>query len=461
VYVSQTLYHTINVLSVIFGVFFLIIGLQTRSPEFFYTGAATFTWSFVISAALIHELAASSFTYWRMSLYAATGMLIYFITMFSITHFHHALFARLKYTLLLYFNAGWIIYAVWGGAAEVWLDTIWTASSIGIYVGCVAWLIYRAIRTHHFERILPLVIYWLATSTLGIHDFIIQSGVLPFEMPEHSLPMWIYFLLQPIYLTQFALCVFIIMAMWLLIQDHLQKTRSELAHVQLMQEQREHIVSDIHDGVGSRINILLWSLRTEAPNATVIQNELLRCMEELRFAINPTEAGHETLHKALQALCNRLAPIAHAQGVELVYSRSSQVSQIASDIGLHLYKATQECVSNALRHSEATRITIDLFHKGQDVCLRIQDDGTGIRDWNDEMQKQIAGNTGSLGLLGLAKRMHSKGGHCVIHSNSEGTTVMLSIQESIASKHAPLLSHGRRRPIAQAKPIDSPEPAVH
>ncbi len=426
-WISQTLYTTINFLSAIFGIFFLVIGLRSKSSAYFYSGMTTLTWSLLISVALISDIPSSGYLYWRMAIYATTGWLIYFVSMFTIVIFGHALPKKIRLCGLVYLNLGWMIYALTGPESEQWLDLVWTGFAVGIYAVSTGGVIYQALSKRQFALALPIAIHGLITSALAFHDYLLQSGSMPLSLTESHLSFWTSLVLQPIYLTHIALPVFVAMAMWLLIQDHKNKTYNELRHVTLMNEQRERIVNDIHDGVGSRINLLLWSLRTSSPKTDEIESDLQRCMEELRFAINPIQAGHETLHKALTELCQRLKLAAHQQGIELDYLRSGQPMTVASEIGLHLYKATQECLSNALRHSQATHISVVLNQNDQEISIEVQDDGTGIPDWDEATQSQQTQKSTSMGLLSLFQRLKNKGGQVHILSNREGTRVRLSI----------------------------------
>src|SRR5699024_487439 len=40
----------------------------------------------------------------------------------------------------------------------------------------------------------------------------------------------------------------------------------------------------------------------------------------------------------------------------------------------HLFRITQEAISNTLRHSKGTKVTIELFNREEYLLLRIQDD---------------------------------------------------------------------------------------
>lgn len=426
-FISQTLYTTINFLSVIIGVFFLIIGLGSKSRSYFYGGMTTLTWSVLISVALTNDLPTENYFLWRMGLYACTGLLIYFVSLFTIDIFGHQLPRNIQISALAFLNLGWLIYALAGTQSERWLDVIWTGLAVCIYVISAAWVIFKALKQRQFARVLPIALHWVLTSILAFHDYVLQSGALPFSLSGQPRPLWIDLLLQPIYLTHIALPVFVIMAMWLLIKDHAQKIQNELRHVQVVNEQRERIVNDIHDGVGSRINLLLWSLRTHTPQTEQIESDLQRCMEELRFAINPSQAGHETLNKALSDLCNRLKIQAANDGIGLEYLRSGLTAPVPSEVGLHLYKATQEVLSNALRHSQATCIRVALHQEAGQIHIEVNDDGTGIPDWDETSQTQHTQTITSMGLKSLFHRIKSKSGHVHITSSTEGTRVHITV----------------------------------
>lgn len=275
--------------------------------------------------------------------------------------------------------------------------------------------------------VLPIAAHWLITSALAVHDYTLQAGWLPLNIPTAPTELWTSIALQPIYLTHLALPAFVIMAMWLLMQDHLQKNRNEIEHAHRLHAQRERIVRDIHDGVGSRINLLLWSLRSQQPSPSHIESELQRCMDELRFAINPTHAGYDTLHQSLSALCERLQAQCQKRGIVLQYIHHGQHAPIDSNTGLQLYKAVQECLSNALRHSRANKITIEWTQHPGILALAICDNGQGIPGWDNATQKQNAPALTSLGLSSLQSRIRSQGGHLHIHSDVDGTAIQIKM----------------------------------
>lgn len=427
-FISQTLSTTINFFSALAGSFLLIIGIYTNSRAYKFGGMGVLIWSMLFTVALISQIPAEFWFLWRLLLYAATGLLIYFVSMFIAEIFHYQLSKKLRIFFFVYLNFGWIFFAFKGQQVETLLDVVWTALAIGIYIVISALAILKALQNpKQIRMILAIAVHWLITSVLAVHDYTLQAGWLPLVTPIEPKQLWSSIVLQPIYLTHLALPAFVILAMWLLMQDHIQKNRNEIEHAKLLHAQREQIVSDIHDGVGSRINLLLWGLRSHSPSYSHIESELQYCIEELRFAINPTNTGYETLHRSLSDLCERLQIQCRECGIKLQFSYQGQVATINSDIALHLYKAVQECLSNALRHSRADRIKLEWMQSDKVLSLCIQDNGRGIPYWNNDKQKQDIAQPTSLGLQGLRYRIFGKSGRIYIHSDSKGTIIRIEI----------------------------------
>jgi len=420
---SQTLSITINLLSCLIGFFLLVIGLRVKSQAYIFSGMATLTWSLLFTLALNSEVPTLLWFYWRLALYLLTGWLIYFISLFMFEIFNQTMPSHWRIAYFIFLNFGWLAFATGGIEVEFALDFYWTGIAVSIYIATTIWLISKALRERKTAILVPFFIHALVTSFFAFHDYILQAGWLPFSISTQTQSLWVYALLQPIYLTHLALPSFVIMALWMLAKEHLKKTREALLHERQLQQQREQMISDIHDGVGSRINLLLWSIRSSSPATEQIELELQLCMDELRFAINPIESGRETLHKALTDLCKRLQQQTEHLKISYAQAASDLGGTVSADCGIHLYKAAQECVSNAIRHSQATQIQIELIQTDTRINMIVRDNGIGIPGWNELTQKQIPKKPTALGLQGLKHRMQHRGGGAFIQSGPQGTCV--------------------------------------
>jgi signal transduction histidine kinase len=96
-------------------------------------------------------------------------------------------------------------------------------------------------------------------------------------------------------------------------------------------------------------------------------------------------------------------------------------SRLAPDIETACFRIVQEALTNIARHAQARQVEIRLDREGDQVMLRIGDDGCGFN--LDDMQvRALAGN--STGVLGMHERATLVGGVLTIDSSpGSGSTV--------------------------------------
>lgn len=426
-FISQTMTTTIVAVCGFWGVFLIVVGSKSQAKLLFYGGWISVLWSAMIGIAFISQMPTPYWPAWRIAIYFLIGWLIYCEILFNCAIYNKRLHRWHHGLLLLCMNAGWVAFGVLGHPAEAFLDSVWTGGVVLIYLGIVLWVIGIGLARKDWQRAVPIAVFMLIYMALSQHDHALNTRGLLVRMPSDTQALWQNLLFQPIYLAHLALPAFIGMTLWLVGKDHIQVTQKQRLHEHQLSQERERMVTDIHDGVGSRINLLLWSLRTNAPPPPQIAEELQNCMDELRFAIDPPTSGHHTLHNALQTLVQRLAGSAPPD-LQIRYERTGlSTADMSSNVGLQLYKATHECLSNALRHSGATQITVQLHHHQDRIEVSVSDNGRGIPGWDNNGQEQNGRRSTSLGLVGLKNRMQHQRGHCHIASSVQGTCVRLSL----------------------------------
>ena len=77
------------------------------------------------------------------------------------------------------------------------------------------------------------------------------------------------------------------------------------------------------------------------------------------------------------------------------------------------FRTVQEALTNVMRHAKAERVVVALSRRGDQLVLRIEDDGVGF-DPSARAARSWAG--GGLGLLGMRERLHSVGGALVVEA---------------------------------------------
>jgi signal transduction histidine kinase len=92
-----------------------------------------------------------------------------------------------------------------------------------------------------------------------------------------------------------------------------------------------------------------------------------------------------------------------------------------------LYRIGNEAIQNAKAHSHAGQLRIDLTY-GQDVTLRIRDNGVGI-----DPTYATNGREGHFGLQGMRERAARIGGRLTILSSAEsGTDISVIVPGSLS-----------------------------
>ena len=94
---------------------------------------------------------------------------------------------------------------------------------------------------------------------------------------------------------------------------------------------------------------------------------------------------------------------------------------IPEDAALCLYRIVQEAIVNAIKHSDAAQLEVDLSLHDGEICLRIADDGVGF-------EPTLADESGGLGLLSMRERLRLVNGTIAIDTRpSEGTRIEVRV----------------------------------
>ena len=121
-------------------------------------------------------------------------------------------------------------------------------------------------------------------------------------------------------------------------------------------------------------------------------------VRELSHRLHPSKLRLIGLVAALDNLRRDLSP----PHLPIAFSHRNVPAQIDQNIALCVFRVAQEALGNAVKHSDAGHIWVDLTGGPSSVALTITDDGKGF----DVDGVQNAG----LGLISIRERVQSVGG---------------------------------------------------
>ena len=171
-------------------------------------------------------------------------------------------------------------------------------------------------------------------------------------------------------------------------RDISERRALELAVAAAAEEERGRIARELHDGLGQQLGglrFLMEGLRRDlesakAPQAEAaaeLSKEVATALTQARtlahelYAVPPSPDG---LQQALENLAER----ASERGIGCMFSGETPVLIPNQLVASHLYRIAQEAVHNALKHSRATRIDLELVSRPDGVELRVRDNGVGF-----------------------------------------------------------------------------------
>ncbi|MEU4272230.1 sensor histidine kinase [Streptomyces sp. NPDC026092] len=199
----------------------------------------------------------------------------------------------------------------------------------------------------------------------------------------------------------------------------LATSRAEVMDV--VHDERRRIERDLHDGVQQRLvalGMLLGRARRlrardpDAADALLLQahEESRRALAELRevaWRVHPAVLDEGGLRAALETVAER-SPLP----VRLGYAVGRPLPRAVETVA---YFLVSEAVTNVVKHAGATRIDVQVTLEGEELSVRVTDDGVGGAD-----------ASGS-GLSGLASRAAALDGRFAVDSPVGGPTVVRAV----------------------------------
>jgi signal transduction histidine kinase len=181
-------------------------------------------------------------------------------------------------------------------------------------------------------------------------------------------------------------------------------------------EERQRIMSEMHDGLGSQLIAALdLAEQTDAPK-TEIASELRECLDSLRLTIDSLEPTDNDLLTVLGNLRYRLESRLKRRGIVLDWQVRDvpRLASLTPQNVLHVLRIVQEAFTNIIKHAHARTITVETGFTNEHVFLKIADDGRGF-----------IGEREGRGLVSMRNRAQALAASLELKPSPSGTTLSL------------------------------------
>jgi signal transduction histidine kinase len=191
----------------------------------------------------------------------------------------------------------------------------------------------------------------------------------------------------------------------------------------------QRIGQDLHDGVGqylSLIGLRLDSLELgQSKDAETVKQSLANAMSELRGISRGLSLPDLATLNMQDCIARAVSDHNRSFGSDVTLSDDTSTPiQTSYATKLCLYRFLQESLANAVRHANATHITVSVATDLTWINVTVSDNGCGF----DPKEKAVVREDGGQGLLGLLDRAATLGGDVIVNSErGVGTQIQLQL----------------------------------
>ncbi|WP_036819997.1 ATP-binding protein [Polaribacter sp. Hel1_85] len=210
----------------------------------------------------------------------------------------------------------------------------------------------------------------------------------------------------------------------------LKKVSDELKYnfqnktLEIQQEERNKLVSNVHDTFGGYLEALKLRLLQKTENSPEKIQEILDAFyKEYRYLLNSLyspKINSENFVENLIEFCQKLNQLTEHN---ISYQFDIENTELSQEKCLHIYRIISELITNAIKYSKASEININLNQKVKNlITLEVSDNGIGF-------DKKMVNKKG-FGLNNIETRVNQMKGSLKIDSNNSGTFIEIQIPEN-------------------------------
>lgn len=207
----------------------------------------------------------------------------------------------------------------------------------------------------------------------------------------------------------------------------------------LSEKERSSLSSDLHDSVLQ--DLIIWYRKLEtlrsshtfasetAQELSQIEEGLLDAIHQIRITCNELRPPFLLKMGLVESLRSLFSYARMFAQYEIEFSAGEPEVSLDEEQILGVYRIVQELLNNATKHSKASKVTMSLFSRGDQVFFSYGDDGVGmdLTAWGGSFQH--------MGIAGIEKRVLSLDGTIKLQSApGKGFHVMIRFPQKMMER---------------------------
>lgn len=205
--------------------------------------------------------------------------------------------------------------------------------------------------------------------------------------------------------------------------------------IEVQEAERQRIARDLHDEAGHALTAAILRLDLEMKQrqgdlAAIntlnrARNELVKCaksLHDIAFNLRPRILEDFGLHAAIRSLARYTMGLS---SLNISVEIAGEAWALNETDELAIVRVVQECMTNAQKYANASRLSVKLHYETEHVTLHVEDNGVGLKPRPINSGKEV--DRKSLGINGMRERVELLGGMFWIGPGPEGGTLVSAL----------------------------------
>ncbi len=436
--------RTVPVITVVAGTalggLILFIWLRRRQEVLYgLFGAAVLLWALRTTTFVFDNMPTAVWPLWRLLYHATTGGFIIVMCLFAL---EMAGWYRRRVALVLfgYWLLGPLTYLLGGSQAEEWVGRWWVLGLIPIGVSMIVITALAAWRQRSAGTLAIALALALAVFA-GVHDYLVAwtSPLIASLSPHwsaqrffllHHAANLLLLVMGGLLTVRFVRSLESVEEANRLLEARVAEREAEigsnykriaaLQREQATTDERQRIMQDLHDGLGSQLFTSLLRAERGALDRAATTDALRQAIDEMRVAIEALASDEQDFRTAFGNFRFRWDQRLRDAGItpQWQIELPDTVLAVSPHDALQLLRILQEALTNVIKHARAEKAQVSLRQFAGELTLEVRDNGIGL--------SSRSGNSGGRGLANMRARADKLGARLSHECTASGTRVALA-----------------------------------
>ena len=354
-------------------------------------------------------------------------LMVFFFTNFTQELFKTKLYAKKLNSFIIFVSSGlliitvlWIVHDQFYKGA---LTSLYLRTNYIIILTLVICFLLSSVFTYNYQKkIVRLYLFSFSLILLaGILLVVLEYGWLPMLRSNIS-PLYFASLIDIVILS-----ILLISEMRLVLKEkenlslEIVKKQQEIvqAYVDGIEKEKLRISEELHDDIGSKLSNLNQFVSDKEIFSKGTSRKIESIINDVRSISHKLSPNKITFFSFKEQIENVVEEALFNTNIDYKLYFNNDFTFLNESQKLNIYRIVQESVHNALKHSKASFIEIQINKIEQELLLSIDDNGEGFKAFK---------NKSGLGLLNIKRRVDYLEGKIEISSaENKGTNILIVI----------------------------------